>query len=361
MVGEPVRIGYSCWGFLGPGITGTPDGGRSHRRTFIDGILGAGHDIVFLQPDRDLAEAGHDLADRYCWDSGLPAIDALFLEWRWPIPGRNTTACGTIGHTCDLHRQDQLLACYTAGQHLPTVIWDKDLRLPPAHPLRRLPQVAVCEAALRPGPGAARLLFPVPDAALDAADPAALAAAPRPLPLAYAGNQYDRDEAFGAFFAPAAARYAHRVAGKWTRTADWPHVNFTGRCPFPEVSRLYGSALATVLLLPARYARAGQMTQRLPEAVLAGCLPITPASITCAGAFTPPALHAAGGQQVTDRIEHALAIAGTPGHARLLAACLDRLGIFRLSRQITALDRVLERLADASCSARLRPAPAAPR
>ena len=56
---------------------------------------------------------------------------------------------------------------------------------------------------------------------------------PRPLPLVYVGNQYDRDEAFGAFFAPAAARFEHRVAGKWTRTADWPHVNFTGRCPFP--------------------------------------------------------------------------------------------------------------------------------
>ena len=56
---------------------------------------------------------------------------------------------------------------------------------------------------------------------------------PRPLPLVYIGNQYDRDEAFSAFFAPAAARFQHRVAGKWTRTADWPHVNFTGRCPFP--------------------------------------------------------------------------------------------------------------------------------
>jgi hypothetical protein len=361
MVGDPVRIGYSFWGFLGPGITDTPDGGRSHRRTLIDGILGAGHDVVFLQPDRDLHDARDDLTGSYTWDSGLPAIDVLFLEWRWPVPGRNTTACGSEGHTCDLHRQDLLLACYTLGQGLPTVIWDKDLQLPHADPLRHLPNVVVCEAALCPGPGAASLLFPVADATLDAADPVALAAAPRPLPLAYAGNQYDRDEAFGEFFAPAAARFAHRVAGKWTQTADWPHVNFTGRCAFTDISALYQSALATVLLLPARYTRAGQMTQRLPEAVLAGCLPITPANTTCAGAFTPPALHAADGQHVTDLIEHARAIAGTPGHAQLLAACLDRLGIFRLSRQIAALDHVLERLTDASSSARLHPAPTGPR
>ena len=360
MVGDPVRIGYSFWGFLGPGVTDTPDGGRSHRRTLIDGILSAGHSIVFLQSDRDLHEAGHNLTGSYAWDGGLPVIDALFLEWRWPIPGRNTTACSADGHTCDLHRQDQLLACYTLGQGLPTVIWDKDLRLLAADPLRHLPNVIVCEPALLPSPGAESLLFPVSDAALDAADPATLAETQRPVPLVYAGNQYDRDEAFGAFFAPAAARFAHRVAGKWTRTGDWPHVNFTGRCPFSDVGPLYQSAQATVLLLPDRYARAGQMTQRLPEAVLAGCLPITPAAIACAGAFTPPALHAADGQQVIDRIENAQAIAGTPRHAQLLAACLDRLGIFRLSRQIAALDRLLERLTDAS-SACLPRMPVPPR
>jgi hypothetical protein len=344
MVGDPVKIGYSFWGFLGPGVTDTPDGGRSHRRTLIDGILGAGHQVVFLQTNRDLREAGHDLAGSYTWDSGLPALHALFLEWRWPIPGRNTTACGSSGHTCDLHRQDQLVAAYTYCQGLPTVIWDKDLQLPAADPLRHLPQVAVCEAALLPRQGAARLLFPVSDADLDTADPAALAAVDRRLPLAYIGNQYDRDEAFGDFFAPAAARYTHRVAGKWARTTTWPHVTFTGRCPFPDVSRLYRSALATVLLLPDRYAQAGQMTQRLPEAVLAGCLPITPASIACAATFTPPDLHAADGQQVIDRIEHAQAIAGTAEYAELIAACLARLSIFRLSHQVAALDRILGKL-----------------
>jgi hypothetical protein len=347
MVGDPVRIGYSFWGFLGPGITDTPDGGRSHRRTLIDGILTAGHEVVFLQANRDLREAGHDLTGSYTWDGGLPAIDVLFLEWRWPIPGRNTTSCGSAGHTCDLHRQDQLLACYTLGHGVPTVIWDKDLQLLPADPLRAAPNVAVCEAALLPRQRAVSLLFPVSDADLDAADPAALAAAARPLPLAYAGNQYGRDGAFGVFFAPAAARFPHRVAGKWARTGEWPHVNFTGRCPFPEVSRLYSATLATVLLVPARYAQAGQMTQRLPEAVLAGCLPITPGRLARAGSFAPPALHARDGQQVIDLIEWATVIAGTPQHADLIAACLDRLSIFRLSHQMAALDRILGKLTDA--------------
>jgi hypothetical protein len=55
---------------------------------------------------------------------------------------------------------------------------------------------------------AVSLLFPVADEALDTADPADLAAMPRPLPLVYVGNQYDRDEAFARFFAPAADRHA---------------------------------------------------------------------------------------------------------------------------------------------------------
>jgi hypothetical protein len=84
--------------------------------------------------------------------------------------------------------------------------------------------VAICEAALHPRLGAERLLFPVADADLDTADPVALASERRPVPLPYVGNQYDRDEAFDVFFAPAAARFDHRVAGKWTRTGAWPHV-----------------------------------------------------------------------------------------------------------------------------------------
>ena len=117
-----MRIGYSFWGFLGPGITDTPDGGRSHRRVLIDGLVSRGHDIVFLQPDRDRTEAGLDLTGRYTWDGALPAIDVLFLEWRWPIPGRNTTRCGTPGHTCDLHRQQELLDHYTHRNGTPTKV-----------------------------------------------------------------------------------------------------------------------------------------------------------------------------------------------------------------------------------------------
>jgi hypothetical protein len=336
-----MKIGYSFWGFLGAGVLDTPDGGRSHRRVLIDGLHSRGHDTVFLQPDRDYIEASVDLSDIYSWDVGLPEIDVLFLEWRWPIVGRNTTWCGAAGHTCDLHRQQQLLDEYTHARGTVTIVWDKDRQLPPDDPLRHTPNVVVCEAAVHPTPGAISLLFPVADEVLDAADPAALATRPRDLPLAYVGNQYDRDTAFGTFFAPAAAVHRHLVAGKWTRTEAWPHVSFTGRVPFTEVEGIYGRTLATVMMLPERYAQTGQMTQRLFEAVLAGCLPLTPTNIRSAGLFTPAQLHVADGTAVTTMLTHLQDIAGTSEHAALIADCLRALDVFRASHQLDVLDNLL--------------------
>jgi hypothetical protein len=343
-VDQQVRIGYSFWGFLGHGITDTPDGGRAHRRPFIDALLGRGHDVVFLQADRDRLEAADGCSARYAFDAGMPAIDVLFLEWRWPVTGRSTTPCGTPGHTCDLHRQADLLRHYTTARRTPTVIWDKDRQLSRGSRWRQDPAVAVCEAALAPSGGARRLLFPVDDLLLDQADPARLAARPRPLALGYAGSQYDRDEEFSRFLAPAAARFSHQVAGKWAGAGRWPQVTFTGRIPFPDVARLYGQSLATILLLPARYQAAGQMTQRLFEAVLEGCLPLAPGGIRYASRFVPAGLVVADGAAVIEQVTRLRGIAGTGEHARLIAACLARLELFRLSRQVTVLDAVLDQI-----------------
>jgi hypothetical protein len=333
-------IGYSFFGFLGAGITDTPDGGRSHRRVLIDGLRERGHEIVFLQANRDLDEAELDLTGTYRWDCGLPEVDALFLEWRWPIPGRNTTSCGTPGHTCDLHRQQQLLDHYTAAG-TPTIVWDKDRQLSAGDPVRAATNVRICEPALHPSPGATSLLFPVADTALDFADPVTLTAQPRDLPLVYVGNQYDRDDAFDRFFAPAAAAHAHLIAGKWPHAQRWPSLHFHGRIPFADVEALYRRSVTTLLLLPDRYAEVGHMTQRLFEAVLAGCLPLTPANIRDAARFTPADLHVTDGVHAARKIGEQMPRIGTDQHAELLGRCLDRLDIFRLSRQLDTAERLL--------------------
>jgi len=338
-----MRIGYSCWGFLGEGITDTPDGGRSHRRPLIQALAARGHDLVFLQADRDRREAGDPAAGLgYTFDDhGFPVLDALVLEWRWPIPGRNTTVCGAAGHTCDLHRQKDIFAHYTLDQHLPTILWDKDRKLSADSHWRNARTVTVCEPSLIVTPGAQQLLFPADDQRLDDADPRALAALPRPITLAYAGNQYERDDAFTRYFAPAAAHVHHQVAGKWTDTGRWPGLRFTGRLAFSEVDPLYRRSLATVLLLPARYAAVGQMTQRIFETVLAGCLPLAPADIAHVQLFVPRPLIVRNSEEVLERITWLRSIEGTAEHGELIAACLDRLELFRLSTQADVLDRLL--------------------
>jgi hypothetical protein len=188
------------------------------------------------------------------------------------------------------------------------------------------------------------LLFPIGDEALDCADPVALTAEDRDLPLVYVGNQYDRDDAFDRYFVPAAAAHPHLVAGKWTRIQRWPQVTFQGRMPFLEVDSLYRRSVSTILLLPDRYAHVGHMTQRLFEAVLAGCLPLTPSTIRDAARFTPPELHVTDGVDVAQTITKLLSVIGTDAHTELLTACLQRLDLFRLSEQLDVIDGVLSRL-----------------
>jgi hypothetical protein len=89
----------------------------------------------------------------------------------------------------------------------------------------------------------------------------------------------------------------------------FPRVNLTfieafpGRISFSEVDQLYRRSVATMLLLPARYPEDGHMTQRLPEAVWAGCLPITPAGIRGADRFTLDALNYDDGWNPTPMVK----------------------------------------------------------
>ncbi|HWI94894.1 MAG TPA: hypothetical protein VNS60_02375 [Solirubrobacterales bacterium] len=340
-----MRIGYSFWGFLGEGIVDTPDGGRSHRPTLVAALAERGHELVFLQPNRDLLEAGTPVRVdlRAAWTGGFPELDLLWLEWRWPIPGRNTPADRQRkGFTPDLERQSALIEHYTLGLGVPTLIWDKDLQLAPGDPVRDLPHVVVCEAALHPRGDARRLLFPVSDKTLGAAQhepPASFGHGE--LDLVYIGNRYRRDSAFERYLAPAAAQlHHHRVFGKWAGTERWPQVQFAGRLGFGEVAATYRSALATVLLLPDRYAAAGQMTQRIFEACLAGCYPLLPAEIRGGSVFVPDELHVQSAADVVAGCKR-LRTLSPEALADLASRCLARLDVFRVSRQLASLDDLL--------------------
>ncbi|RSM51576.1 hypothetical protein DMB66_41590 [Actinoplanes sp. ATCC 53533] len=321
------------WGPLTSGIPDTPDDSRAYRRGVIDAMQAAGNQVVLLPADCRRLGTGH----RYRCDDKLPDLDAIVIEGQWPLPGRNTTVCGHDGHHCDVHRRQELLDHYTHGRRTPTVIWDQARQLPTDDPLRLLPQVRVAENALCPTAGAVTVTVAVPDRLLAQADPAELAQRDRTLPLVYVGDQHERHTAFARYFAPAAAAFKHQVAGNWPTQLAWPHVTFTGRCQYDKAADIHSSALATVLLLPDRYAAAGHLTSQLYEAVTRGCLPLTPADIAVADQITPTELHVHDGADVIAKLRWLQHIQGTREHHYLIAACLLHLRRYRLSTQVGTL------------------------
>src|SRR5258708_6313278 len=104
--------------------------------------LHAAPDSVTSRPGEFLRTRPQTAAQTARLDAPVPL--RLLSQQRSTPSAAQPAPCGTPGHTRDLHRQDQLMACYTTGRSVPTVIWDKDLQLPLPHLLRLLPNVAVC-------------------------------------------------------------------------------------------------------------------------------------------------------------------------------------------------------------------------
>ncbi len=271
----PVKVGYSCWGFLGSGITDTPDGGRSHRPTLVRALVEHGMEVIMLQQDRDRLEAGTPIDLGQTYSSGTPTIDLLFLEWRWPILGRNTDPT-IAGYTPDWHRQQKLLENYCG--HVPVIVWDKDQQLSSTPPRTRvlLEQngVSICVPTLVERiVGRSPLPFPFDPSRFN---PNPACPADRDLSLVYVGNDYGRWDDFFRWILPAADHVDTTVIGKWEVMDSKCPIHFAGRVGFPDVSKVYRRAVGTILLAPKRYKLTGQFTQRIYEALCEGCMPLCP-------------------------------------------------------------------------------------
>lgn len=343
-----MKLGYSCWGFLGKGIVDTPDGGRSHRFTLIQGLVNAGCSIIMLQKNRDLEEAGEDYRHTGVTfnSSGFSEIDTLFLEYRWPIPGRNVDIAKTNPYyTPDYDRQQRLISFYT-NKRIPILIWDKDQKLI-VDPLSDYPWHTIFEAAFKPNPGKFRLLFP--------ADPARIDDARRKVTkhqtdskqsdLVYVGNQYERDESFLKYYDKASQIIKRRVDiyGKWqnftalqTSSDTFPYLNFKGRVRYDETVSIYEKSLTTVLIAPPRYYKSGQYTQRIFEALWGLCIPLVPIEYSCKDLLFPPELVVSDGQDVANKIVWIRSLPSDRWRTILLYL-LDRLSEFSVDQQVETI------------------------
>lgn len=283
-----MKIGYSCWGFLGKGIIDTPDGGRSHRLVLLKELIRQGSTIIMLQKNRDLVECNQDFTQKkLSFGNGFPQIDALFLEYRWKIPGRNCELSkNDPSYTPDLDRQNELIEFYQKN-NIPIFLWDKDQKLTKTEE-QKMKNVIVFEPVLKPRFNRKSLLFPINSQKTTKSfyKLKNYNQKNKKLDLIYIGNQYERDDSFKEFIDNPAGMVKSEtlVYGNWKKYPDWceknlkkfPNVKFKERLAFSKVNGVYKKSFSTALIAPDLYYNTGHFTQRLFESMWGLCIPFVP-------------------------------------------------------------------------------------
>lgn len=312
-----MRIGYSYWGFLGDykedskgKELSTPDGNAAYGGFLIDAMQARGHKVYMMQVDRDWAaftrRGWYDFSafsqdrrfyaylkckrtmpgdEAFAVGPDMPPLDLLFLEWRFPIPGRNTSDMkGKPGYQPDLERQTELLEHY-AGLGTKIVIWDLDHKVTPDDEvlLEMYGVAAIVETSVCPRKGRIpRYRVEPPVAVADLRQ--LIQKAPNPSrKLVYVGSRYERDDVIEEWVRPVSDRYPGQVEffGNWTAEynfaevqAKWPNVSYKSRISMKDFYAAYADAVACPLLAKRGYLETGFITPRIWEALLFGTIPV---------------------------------------------------------------------------------------
>lgn len=308
-----MRIGYCFHGFLGDvkldshgNELSTPDGNATYSWSIEDAAHTRKWQVIPLGENRDAPAAknlgaalfsafsqqrraaSYERMLRRGWtkdsDRKFPELDLVLIEWRFPIPGRNTPDMkGKPGYQRDLERQREVIDHYGA-RGVPIVIWDLDHKLTEDEEARLSSSPANIRGVLETSVSPRRQVlnrFRV-EPPIRAAD---LLQHPidRRTPthhLGYIGSRYERDDVIDEWIGPIARPNTHRVKfwGKWEPAdevrARWPGVTFSGRIGVKDFRAAYSRVAACPLLAKRSYLETGFITPRPWEAVLFGSVPI---------------------------------------------------------------------------------------
>ncbi len=303
-----MRIGYCFRGYLadvkldahGDEVS-APDGNATYSWTIEDECERRRHQMIPLGPNLDAPAASllgaaafgafsgrrralsYERMLRRGWTKGsdrkFPQIDLLLLEWRWPIPGKNTTQdIGRTWYQNDLTRQEEVLRHYT-DRGVPVVAWDLDQKMTPDDEKRwgisRIIETSVsapmrtnCHRVEPPCRADDLLQHPID----------------RRIPhyhIGYVGSRYERDDVIDEWISPIAkVNNSHRIRfwGKWEPAAEvaerWPGVSFCDRIGAKDLRDAYSRVAIVPLLGKRRYLETGFVTPRPWEAVLFGSVPV---------------------------------------------------------------------------------------
>jgi len=277
----------------------TPDGNATYSWSIIHEALERGHQIFMMQQDRDweafLEKGVYDFASfsrekRYesylnierTNGVDLPDLDLLLVEWRFPIPGRNTMVDKTdIFYQPDLDRQTEILKHYKQlGTKI--VLWDLDHKLTEEDEKTWCPDMIV-ETSVEPRRLTMdRVRIEPPIIIEDLLQHPTVACDPKKK-LAYIGSRYERDDVIEQYIKPVSDRFPNEVQfwGNWTREETlrevvklWPNISYNDRICTRDFGKVYNDAVACPLLGKRGYMKTGFITPRIWEALIFGTIPI---------------------------------------------------------------------------------------
>lgn len=299
-----MRIGYLFRGFLGDikrdydlNELSTPDGNATYSWSIEHECQRRRYQLIPLGPNLDAPAAGafgedifsacsqekrvasYERMLRRGWtrlsDRTFPELDVVLVEWRWPIPGRNTPADRfTPGYQNDLERQEEVLREYSS-RGTPIIIWDLDHKLTPED--ERKWGFDVIETAVKPRGDHISVKPPCISEDLLQFD------IDDRLPMhhiGYIGSRYERDSVIDEWIRPITPERTHRAKfwGKWEPadevSARWPGITFAGRIGVRDFYKAYSRVATVPILAKPSYYECGFMTPRLAEAVTFGSIPI---------------------------------------------------------------------------------------
>lgn len=298
-----MNIGYSFWGHLADikmkdgKLVSTPDGNAFYSWCIISELQKRGHTVYRMMPDRDkeavlnfgnAAFGAIAQEERYAAYDNLrdvdynnpQKLDAILLEWRFPIPGRNCKIdANDPAYQPDLDIQNRIFDIY-GNTETKIIGFDLDYKMESAD-VEKVDWVF--ETGLKHyfklshrGKGV-HVEIPFNFNYINAFPVESARRA-----VVYVGNRYERDWAIDKYLSNSPYRnppIAFELYGNWLesgRNSDkvWPHINFYPRLQQSSIPYVYRNSAATPLLLKEDYCIHKFMTARIIETVLYGSIPL---------------------------------------------------------------------------------------
>jgi len=296
-MGKNKSVGLSFWSYLGDNVPDSPSGANFYLPHLIFELHKRGYKIYALQEDRD-GKLGEELIfknflarDRkeayellnFVEKDNFPELDILYVEWRWPIPGRNTLKdIKTQGYTPDLQRQNEILEYYHNKNETKIMIWDQDHKVT-SDDEKKYIRANFVETSTTPRYiTKKRQRIHVPFDMRKIMD-YGLSERYSDVVL-YVGNNYEREEMIDKYIKPLSNEYSNKVKfyGNWKKYPDefdriskkWPNISYNDRIAKDRFLEVYGDSICSPLLAKKSYLEYGHMTARILETLYFGSLPI---------------------------------------------------------------------------------------